>query len=45
VRGKIVGPGGTSIVTAFLKPGVYEFYCSVSDHAEFGMKGTLIVKK
>jgi len=45
VRGKVVRPGGTSVVTAILKPGVYEFYCSVDGHEADGMKGTLIVKK
>ena len=42
-KGKIVGKGGTSTVTATLKKGRYEFYCSVDGHAEAGMKGTLIV--
>jgi uncharacterized cupredoxin-like copper-binding protein len=44
VKGKVVYPGGTSTVTAVLKPGVYEFYCSVPGHEAAGMKGTLIVK-
>ena len=42
-KGKIVGKGGTSTVTATLKKGKYEFYCSVDGHAAAGMKGTLIV--
>jgi uncharacterized cupredoxin-like copper-binding protein len=44
VLGKPVYPGGTSTVTATLKPGVYEFYCSVPGHEAAGMKGTLVVK-
>ena len=43
VRGKVVS-GGTSTVTALLKKGTYEFYCSVPGHETDGMKGTLIVK-
>jgi uncharacterized cupredoxin-like copper-binding protein len=30
-------------VTANLKPGTYEFYCSVPGHEQAGMKGTLTV--
>ena len=40
----MVGQGGTSKVTANLKPGTYEFYCSVPGHEAGGMKGTLTVK-
>ena len=39
----VVQPGGTARVTATLKPGEYEFYCPVGDHAEEGMEGTLTV--
>ena len=42
--GSIVGQGGTSTVTASLKPGKYEFYCPVPGHEQAGMKGTLTVK-
>jgi plastocyanin len=42
-KGKIVGKGGTSTVTATLKPGTYTFYCSVPGHEAGGMKGTLKV--
>jgi mono/diheme cytochrome c family protein len=42
--GPIVSNGGVSTVSADLKPGTYEFYCSVDDHAAAGMKGTLTVK-
>jgi plastocyanin len=44
VKGKVVIHGGTSVVTARLKPGTYTFYCSVPGHAAAGMKGTLTVK-
>jgi plastocyanin len=42
--GQIVSNGGTSKVTATLKPGSYTFYCSVDGHEAAGMKGTLTVK-
>jgi azurin len=42
--GPVVGSGGTSSFTASLKPGSYEFYCSVPGHEAGGMKGTLTVK-
>jgi plastocyanin len=45
VKGKVVGRGGTSTVTVTLKPGKYEFYCTVPGHEAAGMKGTLIVTK
>jgi plastocyanin len=43
-HGAVVGQGGTSKVTATLKAGTYEFYCSVPGHEAGGMKGTLTVK-
>jgi plastocyanin len=42
--GPIVSGGGTSTVSANLKPGTYEFYCSVDGHEAAGMKGTLTIK-
>jgi uncharacterized cupredoxin-like copper-binding protein len=42
--GQVVGPNGTSTVTASLKPGTYTFYCTVPGHREAGMFGTLTVK-
>jgi uncharacterized cupredoxin-like copper-binding protein len=42
--GPVVKGGGTSKVTADLKPGKYEFYCSVDGHKQAGMTGTLTVK-
>ena len=44
IKGKVVGKGGTSSVTAKLRRGSYEFYCSVAGHEAGGMKGTLTVK-
>jgi plastocyanin len=44
VKGKVVGHGGTSKVTATLKPGKYTFYCTVPGHSAT-MHGTLIVSK
>jgi plastocyanin len=35
---------GTASVTANLKPGTYEYYCTVPGHKEAGMDGTLTVK-
>lgn len=43
VKGKIVLEGGTSSVSADLKPGTYTFYCSVPGHEAAGMTGTLTV--
>jgi plastocyanin len=42
VKGKVVGRGKTSTVTANLKPGKYTFYCTVPGHS-VTMHGTLIV--
>lgn len=44
-KGKIVQGGGRSTVTATLRPGTYEFYCSVDGHEKAGMKGKLLVGK
>jgi uncharacterized cupredoxin-like copper-binding protein len=43
VKGSQVSNGGVSTVTANLKAGTYEFYCSVPGHEAAGMKGTLTV--
>jgi plastocyanin len=43
-EGDTVTAGGTSTVTADLKPGKYTFYCPVDSHREDGMQGTLTVK-
>lgn len=42
--GNTVMKGGTSTVTAKLKPGTYTFYCPVDGHRQAGMKGTLTVQ-
>jgi plastocyanin len=39
----IFGPGKTESGQASLKPGRYEFVCTVGDHANLGMRGTLTV--
>ena len=44
VQGKKVTKGGTSTVSANVKPGKYTFYCSVPGHRQGGMQGTLTVK-
>lgn len=43
-EGPVVEQGGTSTVSADLKAGTYEFYCSVGSHREAGMQGTLTVR-
>ncbi|MFL5883537.1 MAG: plastocyanin/azurin family copper-binding protein [Thermoleophilaceae bacterium] len=42
--GSTVNQGGTSTVTAKLKPGKYTFYCPVPGHRQAGMQGTLTVQ-
>jgi mono/diheme cytochrome c family protein len=44
VEGEVVGTGGTSSLQADLKPGKYEFICTVPGHEEGGMKGELTVR-
>jgi mono/diheme cytochrome c family protein len=44
VEGPVVGTGGTSRLQADLKPGKYEFVCTVPGHEEGGMKGELTVR-
>ena len=36
--------GGSTTLTANLKPGQYTYYCSVDGHRDAGMEGTLTVK-
>jgi|SRR3954447_16723925 len=42
--GNTVMKGGTSTVTAKLKPGTYTFYCPVDGHRQAGMQGKLTVQ-
>jgi plastocyanin len=42
--GQVVNKGGTSTVTAKLKPGKYLYYCPVPGHKQAGMTGNLTVK-
>jgi plastocyanin len=44
VEGAVVETGGTSKLNADLKPGKYEFLCTVPGHEEGGMKGELTVQ-
>jgi plastocyanin len=36
-RTKLISPGQTAMLTAQLKPGTYELYCSVTGHKQLGM--------
>lgn len=42
--GKVVQNGGTSTVSADLKPGTYTFFCTVPGHRAAGMVGKIVVK-
>jgi uncharacterized cupredoxin-like copper-binding protein len=44
VKGKIVGKGGVSKITARLAKGKYRFFCTVPGHEAGGMWGILTVK-
>jgi len=37
-------PGGRMAARLELRPGTYELLCTVGDHAQLGMRGTLTVK-
>jgi uncharacterized cupredoxin-like copper-binding protein len=43
-EGPVVGKGASSDLTADVKPGTYQFLCTVPGHADGGMKGELTVK-
>jgi plastocyanin len=40
----VFGPNQSQSTILRLSPGEYEFFCSVGDHEQLGMKGTLTVK-
>ena len=40
---KLVKNGASAEITVTLKPGTYEYYCTVPGHEQGGMKGTLTV--
>jgi plastocyanin len=44
-KGRAVGRNGVSTVTATLAPGRYTYFCTVGDHEQLGMKGTLTVRR
>jgi plastocyanin len=39
-----IGEGKKARTTTSIPPGDYEFYCSIGDHADLGMKGKLTVE-
>jgi plastocyanin len=39
-----IGDGDKASATVKLAPGDYEFYCSIGDHADLGMKGALTIE-
>ena len=39
-----IGDGKSTSATVSVPPGEYEFYCSIGDHADLGMKGKLTVE-
>lgn len=43
-KGEVVQDGGVSKFSITLKPGEYQYYCTVAGHREGGMEGTLTVK-
>ena len=43
--GEVVTDGGVSEIKVTLRPGEYEFFCTVEGHREGGMEGTLSVKR
>ncbi len=42
--GKVIANGATSTVSVTVKPGAYQFFCTVPGHRQAGMQGTITVK-
>lgn len=40
----VVAPGGHADLTLTLRPGRYLFWCSLANHRQLGMHGTLLVR-
>jgi len=40
----VVAPGGHADLTLMLRPGRYLFWCSLANHRQLGMRGTLVVR-
>lgn len=40
----VVAPGGHADLTLKLRPGRYLFWCSLANHRQLGMRGTLVVR-
>lgn len=45
LRIRIVGPGKQGYLRARLAPGRFRLWCSLADHAERGMRATLLVTR
>jgi hypothetical protein len=43
IRGKLLRPGSRWEGTVYLKPGTYKLWCSLPEHAKYGMHATLRV--
>jgi mono/diheme cytochrome c family protein len=43
-KGEVVSNGGVSQINVNIKPGKYQFFCTVTGHRQAGMEGTLTVK-
>jgi plastocyanin len=41
----VVAPGAHADLTLTLRPGRYSFWCSIANHRQLGMRGTLVVTR
>jgi plastocyanin len=41
----VVAPGAYKDLTLTLRPGRYSFWCSLANHRQLGMRGTLVVTR